>query len=750
VPLSCLVNIDTMRFLPNRRVLFVLLTCLLVSSRFVCSQQPHSPTLRVLTQHADRFIEIHRRTSSPNAPPLVSGDSAVVLLTIAQRLGYQLEYFIINQSSPSFLIANLSSFNTPADIAISYITITPSRQALVDFSTSYWELSLSFATSSESSTEAAPSLFAMLNTFDSKLWISVFAFWLLSLLVFLNMEAWSNQDMFAGTRIGVLFRTVYVTLVLFLGSLNFNPRSRLSSLLTLIYVFLAFLLVSTFTAQYSAILLVGNEKSAFDDGIHGVISCRIPVSRIYVLNGGRTHGYFRTQIFPQVQTNCGIAQDVLEEQIKTCRSTRECMENVVDDTSTGFVTDSTVIEYYLSTPRYCSKLKKRGQNFRSENYGIAMRKGLGLKREIDQQLLFLRDTGELRSIQEMSLGDRELCANANLEGPPPLGIGSFWGLTIIVGLLAAVSLACHLFLVIRTWSQESGHEKMKKNNRKRGPNVVQKSWSRLKNQARGWNEISSKAELGMRFVEAESLCAALSEFSGQFENVSVYEIPGPRNTIARESEGFAFELEEYPGLRVNRVTLRLIPNVERREERARGDNPMRMLLKSADENRVVKERFRMTYDQDGVYLGRYYDEESGEERECFELGLGVDSGEFEWWTYRTTAETIGEDVVFDVVRERDDEFEEKHEIVLSRDNRVTIGWHTLNGAPIEISAVAGTVKIVVRRGENGGDRVESMFKINGISGVATPAHGGLGSLSGRMSIGSPRSFSSPRGVGWPM
>ncbi|CAF0964542.1 unnamed protein product [Didymodactylos carnosus] len=237
-------------------------------------------------------------------------------------------------------------------------------------------------------------LFSYLKPFSFKLWLSVLILILYSNVSIFYFErtttATNNTDTIRQEpihrSIAIFFYHSICSVVGTNSDDNFILSSISSKILTISLCMIAFILGATYTAKLSAFLTI--ERTQQITSIDDIENGRIPYHRIGIVRGSAIHEYYintiSTYFYPLNSSN-EIYSNLIEKKIDALWDYA-----LWDYASIG----------YQVQQRFCSKLMVVGVGFTHSTFGIAFNNHWKYKYELDYQLLTLKATGILKSLEE--------------------------------------------------------------------------------------------------------------------------------------------------------------------------------------------------------------------------------------------------------------------------------------------------------------------------------------------------------------
>jgi polar amino acid transport system substrate-binding protein len=272
--------------------------------------------------------------------------------------------------------------NGTADAAIANISITASRETVMDFSQPIFEAGLQIMTPSDPNTG---SVWSILLSKDLVLAI----FGAFALLLGGGMLMWrlerKHQDYFDMSAREAMFPAFWWALNLIVngGFEERQPRTPLGRLFGVFLVISSLFFVSVFVARITAAMTVGAIQANVSD-----------INDLYGKNVGTISGSTSADFLNK--RDLGFAG---YENVDLLLKAFEASE--ID----AVVFDAPILAYYVNSQRD-NRARLNGQVFLAENYGIALPSNSPLSEQINQSLLELREDGTYDRVYRKWFGNR--------------------------------------------------------------------------------------------------------------------------------------------------------------------------------------------------------------------------------------------------------------------------------------------------------------------------------------------------------
>ncbi|KAF0287222.1 Glutamate receptor ionotropic, kainate 2 [Amphibalanus amphitrite] len=302
-----------------------------------------------------------------------------------------------------------------ADLAISDLTITFEREAVVDFTMQFMNLGISILY--RKPTREPPSLFSFLSPLSLRVWLYMAGATMgVSLLMFVLARftpyEWEPPHPCAPDQEQLQNNFNFLNCIWFcIGSLmqqgcDFLPKAVSTRMVAAMWWFFTLIMISSYTANLAAFLTV--ERLVFP--ITSVEDLAAQSSIKYGLyESGSTATFFRTsQIAPYNKM-----WQVMESQSPTVfHDTEEGIQRVKNDKGNfAYFMESSSIEYHVE--RDC-ELSQVGGLLDNKGYGIALPPGSPHRDRISSMILLFQEKGVLQRLitrwwKERRLNDKSEC-----------------------------------------------------------------------------------------------------------------------------------------------------------------------------------------------------------------------------------------------------------------------------------------------------------------------------------------------------
>lgn len=322
-------------------------------------EEPPSQPLKIVTKEISPFVIQEEER--------LAGFSIDLWKEIAAAANLPYEFVVVDSVTEQLRAVA----DGEADAAIAAISMTPEREALLDFSYPYYKSGLQIMTLGR-----PPSRLGLLiNLFFSPVFLAAASAFFIIIFFVGNLiwllERKNNPDFplgyWAGVWEGIWWAAVTVTTV---GYGDRTVKDVIGRIMAIFWMFAGLFLVANFTATITAELTTNQLQSA----INGVDDLR--GKRVTAVSGTTGAAYLRENQIPYH----GVTE--IEEAYAQLES------GEID----AIVYDAPVLHYYAATSGNPS-LQVVGPLLRPEDYGIALPAGSPYREEINRALLRLVEDG---------------------------------------------------------------------------------------------------------------------------------------------------------------------------------------------------------------------------------------------------------------------------------------------------------------------------------------------------------------------
>ena len=294
---------------------------------------------------------------------------------IASRMGVEYEYSVVDNVSEQINAVNQGA----GDLAITGISITKTREEMIDFTQPYFRAGLQLLTKSDARAWTGPHAVLGALVLSSE-FLTVVGGLIVTVIVvghaFWLIERRRNPDFpqryLPGVWEGIWYTVVTLVTV---GYGDRTARSVPGRLLAMLWMFASVLLVANFTANITSQLTFHQ----FQGSIQSVAD--LPGKRIATVDNSTAAQYLANHRLPFVDT------PTIEDAYALLQS----------DEVDVVVYDSPVLLYYAHGEGR-GKVQVTGDVFEPEQYGIVVATGSSLREQINRTLLSIYEDGRYDAI----------------------------------------------------------------------------------------------------------------------------------------------------------------------------------------------------------------------------------------------------------------------------------------------------------------------------------------------------------------
>ncbi|XP_076056317.1 glutamate receptor 1-like [Oratosquilla oratoria] len=337
-----------------------------------------------------------------------------------------------------------------ADIAIAPLTITSTRERVIDFTKPFMTLGISIMI--KKPVRQKPGVFSFMSPLSEEIWMCVvFAYVGVSIVLFLvsrfSPYEWKVVETYNKSTVTndfTIFNSLWFTLGAFMQQgVDLSPRSFSGRIVGSVWWFFTLILISSYTANLAAFLTVERMvtpiKSADD------LSRQTEVE-YGTRNGGSTKEFFErskisiySRMWEFMTSRKNVFVETYEAGIERVRTSKGkyafLLESVKND--------------YINEQLPCDTMKI-GQNLNSNGYGVATPMGSPLKMQMNLAILQLKEDGDLARLKNKWWYERSECDKEKPETPTNAltlsnVAGIFFILTggLVLSMLVALIEFCH-------------------------------------------------------------------------------------------------------------------------------------------------------------------------------------------------------------------------------------------------------------------------------------------------------------------
>ncbi|KAI3855933.1 hypothetical protein MKX03_027477 [Papaver bracteatum] len=381
------------------------------------------------------FVKVTRNTSSKSAD--VAGYCIDVFIAAIGMLPYAVPYEFIPFQNANHTAAG--SYNDLVyqvylqkfDAVVGDVTITANRSQYVDFTLPYVEAGASMIVLTRKDLNKEALIFFL--PLEWRLWLTIVAFFVYIGCVIWILEHRGNREFRGGPhplyQMGTMLSFSFSMLVFAHKEKVLSSPGRFVMILWFLAVFI---LTTSYTASYSAMLLANRFQPTFTD-----INLLIKNSyNVGYKNGSFIEGLLKQMGFDESNMKGYHTPEGLDEAFSKMRH---------DGGIVAAFDELPYIELLLA--RYCDKYTKVGDIYPTGGFGFVFPKGSPLGLDISRTILSVReDKEQMKRIRHAWFGNKRSCSDhESLQGSSySLSLYSFRYLFIVVGVLSLIPLLADL------------------------------------------------------------------------------------------------------------------------------------------------------------------------------------------------------------------------------------------------------------------------------------------------------------------
>ncbi|KAK1368950.1 putative ionotropic glutamate receptor, metazoa [Heracleum sosnowskyi] len=359
----------------------------------------------------------------PGGPPTVGGLSIDVFKAVVRELPYSLLYdFVPYNGTYDSLVEEIHL--TTFDAVVGDTTIMASRCKHAEFSQPYSDSGLQVLLYTKSRTSPARA-WLFKKPFTTWTWISTTLINLYSGFIVWFIERRTNRDFEGswfkqcGTIIWIAFTTLFTSLQ------GDKLHSNLSRMAAVIWLFVALVITSSYTASLTSLLTIPN----LNPTVTNVEILRRTGAKVGCNGNSFVVKYLEDVLkFEPQNIEKIFSEDYYPEALKSGKIAAAFLE-------------VPYIKVLLATN--CKGFMK-GESFKVGGFGFVFPKGAPLLLDISQGVLNVSESGTLRNIENSMLSSYK-CSEPDDDVDYSLGFDSFWGLFAITGGASTIALLLFLF-----------------------------------------------------------------------------------------------------------------------------------------------------------------------------------------------------------------------------------------------------------------------------------------------------------------
>ncbi|KAG6409701.1 hypothetical protein SASPL_127743 [Salvia splendens] len=309
------------------------------------------------------------------------------------------------------------------DIVAGDVTIVANRSQYVDFTLPYTESGVAMIVPMRD--DKRKNAWIFLKPLTWELWVTSFcSFVFIGFLIWI-LEHRINED-FRGPfwyQVGMIFWFSFSTMVF---AHKERVVSNLSRMVLVIWFLVVLILTQSYTASLASMLTVQKLQPTVTD-VNFLIRNR---ENVGYMQGSFVLGFLKKMNFDESRLVEYDSPEKLDELLSSSRIAAAFHE-------------VPYIKLFLG--KYCSKYTMIGPINKANGFGIVFPIGSPMVKDVSRAILNVTEGRKIAEMERKWLGAVKNCLDSNeLASPKNLGLGSFWGLFLIVGV---VGMAVLIFYV---------------------------------------------------------------------------------------------------------------------------------------------------------------------------------------------------------------------------------------------------------------------------------------------------------------
>ncbi|MED6111787.1 hypothetical protein PIB30_055569 [Stylosanthes scabra] len=325
------------------------------------------------------------------------------------------------------------------DAVVGDTTITANRSNYVDFTLPYTESGVTMVVPIRDNRKKNAWAFLKPLTWD--LWVTTFC-----TFVFIGFVVWVLEHRINSHFRGPPSYQIGTSLWFSFSTIVFSHRERVASncgrFVVIVWVFVVQILVQSYTASLTSLLTVEQLRPAITD-VHQLLKNRLNV------------GYLEGSFVHEILKDLGFQ----EYQLKIYKSAEECNDLFTKGSANGGI-DAAFDEVPYVTRLlqiYCSKYTMIEPKFKTGGFGFVFPKGSPLVSDISRAILNVTQGDKMKTIENAWLNGSSCPESSAQVSSASLGLESFWGLFLVIGVSCALALIIGTLLSIFNEKDMNSH-----------------------------------------------------------------------------------------------------------------------------------------------------------------------------------------------------------------------------------------------------------------------------------------------------
>ncbi|KAL2236872.1 UNVERIFIED_CONTAM: Glutamate receptor 2.7 [Sesamum indicum] len=389
--------------------------------------------LRVGVPIKEGFTEFVRVTWNSDNSTEVEGYCIDVFDAVMATLPYGVPYEYVPFAAPDHKMAG--DYNAFAyqvylgnfDAVSGDVTIVGNRSQYVDFTLPYTESGVSMVVPIKD--DKSKNAWVFVKPLTWELWLTSFcSFVFIGILIWI-LEHRINED-FRGPvwyQVGMIFWFAFSTMVF---AHKEKVVSNLARFVLVIWFLVVLILTQSYTASLASMLTVQQLQPTLTD-VNELIR-----NKEYV---GYQEGSFVYGLLKRLNFD--------ESRLLPYNSPEQWDELFSKGTGNGGIAAAFEEIPYINVflAKYCSKYTTVGPTYKTDGFAFVFPIGSPLVPDVSRAILNITEGEKMVEIEKKWFGNNAKCTNSvNLLSSESLGLDSFWGLFMIVGITAVSALMIHV------------------------------------------------------------------------------------------------------------------------------------------------------------------------------------------------------------------------------------------------------------------------------------------------------------------
>ena len=346
--------------------------------------------------HTDKHFDLCNQEyiQTKDRDIVICGFAVSVILALQARMHFNYSIDLAPlQMDYHTLVSSVAGDKPSYEMVISDIRMTSGRFLTVDFSTAFHVNTYHIIIRQD--LQSTVSLFSCFNPFTWDVWmvtilIVVYAGFLIYLFEPADPQAEIDHPNLLSSCKGIVVTILKVTLMT-----NEAPYKTYASQFVVLNLYiLCAILTATYTANLASFLIL-NHSEQTKLGIDDLKNGRIPFTRIGIVTNSAVSDYYEQDISPTYY-RLGTAQEIYQR--------------LLDNTIDASIWDSPILEHAIDE-HYCGIFQTTGTGFLQSSFGIAVPKSWRYKKDLDSNILALRDSQQLERLEEIWFDPRKCTAS---------------------------------------------------------------------------------------------------------------------------------------------------------------------------------------------------------------------------------------------------------------------------------------------------------------------------------------------------